>query len=128
MLIKYPSTTVLMGSGTRQISTLMGNLMNAPVRASIIRKGGGKYSYSIEREESELLMRLGVGDKAVVHVRDIERPVAFRAKVMVHGYRLYIHVPKWAMKFYEPGDEAILIITPLEYNTNNRFNIRVTGP
>ena len=90
-----------------------------PVRAHVISKGNGKYSYSIEREYSELLMSLGVGDKAVVHVRDYERPVSFRAKTMVHGYRLYIHVPKWAMRYYQPGDEVILIITPLE---------RVTGP
>ena len=83
-----------------------------PVRARVISHNHG-LAYSIGGAFAELLRFLGVGDRAVVHVADMERPVSFRARARVFGSRYYIHIPKWAMPYYRRGMEVNLLITPL---------------
>lgn len=90
----------------------LGNTISSLVRANVIGKWHG-YAFSIGREHSELLRKVGIGDRAVVHVVDVNRPVSFRAVMRLNGNRFYIHIPKWACKYYNRGDEAILLITPL---------------
>ena len=98
--------------GTKQTGMVLGNLTNILARASVIRKGHG-LAYSLSRESSELLTRIGIGDRAVLHVRAVDRPVSFKAVARIHGQRLYIHIPKWAEEYHNHGDEVLLVITPL---------------
>lgn len=101
--------------GIRQTTMTLGNPTNILVRAHVIRKGHN-YAFSLAREESELLMRVGIGDRTVADIRDLERPVAFKAVMRTHGYRFYIHIPKWAEAYYNHLDEVVLVITPLPQN------------
>lgn len=86
--------------------------INMLVRATVIRKEHS-FSYSIDRGFSDLLRKIGIGDKADVHVADMKRPVSFKAVMRLHGNKYYIHIPRWAVAFYEWGEEVELVITIL---------------
>ena len=44
---------------------------------------------------------------------DLNRSVSFRAVMRLFGNRFYIHIPRWAVLYYQRGDEVEIIITPL---------------
>ena len=93
--------------------------VRVPVRAVVISHNHG-LSYSIEREFSELLLRIGVTDRTYAHVADMDRPIAFRAVMRLFGNRFYIHIPRWAVPYYQRGDEVEIIITPLGRKTQKQ--------
>ena len=83
------------------------------MKARVISHNHG-LSYSVGREFTELLTKLGVRDRTIAYVTDMDRPVGFRAVMRLLGGRFYIHIPRWAVPYYKRGEEVRLLITPLK--------------
>ena len=99
--------------GTSKNTMSTRNYTRYPVKARVISHNHG-LAYSVKREFSELLTRLGIGDRAIAYVADMDRPVGFKAVMRLFGGRFYIHIPRWAMQYYKRGEEVRLLITPLK--------------
>lgn len=100
------------GDGVKNEWYRFWNPIKLLARAHVIRKGHGK-AFSIERESSDLMMKIGFGDKTIAHIADVNKPVGFKAVMRAISNRFYVHVPRWADDYYEWGEEVILVITPL---------------
>ena len=87
-------------------------LRKVPIRGVVIVHDH-RLSFSVDKAGREALRLVGVGDKARVIVEDPGRGLAFQSTVKVLPTRAYIHIPKTLWGFYDKGDVAWIIITPI---------------